>query len=112
MVDHHHMVRELSVLNLQLDAAGVGTIQRRHITQAKAVIGCHRQRGKHRFHKLVLDSQMCGILHQNLCAIRIGAMVGTAAAELNMDELRRFRQKFPVLKDADRFEWADSHLAL
>ena len=39
-------------------------------------------------------------------------MVGTAAAELNMDELRRFRQKFPVLKDADRFECADSHLAL
>ena len=33
------------------------------------------------------------------------AMVGTAAAELNMDELQRFRQKFPVLKDADRFEW-------
>lgn len=40
------------------------------------------------------------------------AMVGTAAAELNMDELQRFRQKFPVLKDVDRFEWADSRLTL
>ena len=30
-------------------------------------------------------------------------MVETAAAELNMEELQRFRQKFPVLKDADAF---------
>ena len=33
------------------------------------------------------------------------AMVETAAAELNMDELQRFRSKFPVLRDADTFEW-------
>lgn len=30
-------------------------------------------------------------------------MVGTAVAELDMDELRRFRGKFPVLADADVF---------
>ena len=28
-------------------------------------------------------------------------MVGTAAAELDMEALNRFRKKFPVLDDAD-----------
>lgn len=34
------------------------------------------------------------------------AMVETAIAEINMEELQRFRKKFPVLEDADAFSLA------
>ena len=39
----------------------------------------------------------------NISALCKDAMEGVAAAELDMEELQRFRDKFPVLRDADEF---------
>lgn len=48
------------------------------------------------------DSVIINAYGRTIAACTPG-MVEVASAELDMDELRRFRQKFPVLEDADEF---------